>query len=187
MTSKEQIIRAPSSPLLFRGRPLDALRVLLDTSSLMDPAFISFFANALMALVVDGRPKVVVPARVLEELRRHQHGVDQLRHDAARRALAWLDATRARGWITVLGEKDDPFAGSLFQAVITRYHTRFDFCLVSQDRALAGDVLRIATARSVATSHRLAAFRVARDGGVDRWRLTPENEAVHGNPLTSGV
>ena len=147
--------------------PSRELRVLLDTSSLMHPRARQALLDHLNPAVAPSGIAMVVPAAVEGELERHarRHGEPAA---AARAGLALVMEGRKHGRIEVFGEAGDTFPDNLFQATILRFCQKYDFCVVTQDRDLALDVLQLASRRSV-KSRAIEAVRVTDDGGIEAW------------------
>ncbi len=151
------------------------LRVLLDTSSLMDDSIEEFLGTFLVPLVRASDQRLVVPHRVMQECKKHATSTDPERSRKGHRAAALVEKMVAEQLADVFGEPDEFFADNVIQAVVMRFCEKYHFCLVTQDRALATDTLRIASRPSVKLNRAIFALRVGEGAALDRWEIDPNS------------
>jgi rRNA-processing protein FCF1 len=155
------------------------LRVLVDTSSWMHPLVEQVLEHHFVPLLNQVGQKFVVPQQVVEELRKHLNApVLSTKHEA-RRALDLIERLQAMGLADIFGGSEETFADNVVQLVMVRFCEKYRFCLLTQDRALATDALRLGKRRSIERAKEITAFRVGDQGSLDRWELPgPQGDAV---------
>jgi len=132
----------PSGALHLPGEKRE-LRVLVDTSSLMHEHADAMLERFFVPLVLETGQKLVVPVQVVDEVRRHLSASDPELRQKAERADELLGRYRAMGLADVFGGVEKTFADNVIQIVIMRFCEKYHFCLITQDRALAADTLRL--------------------------------------------
>jgi hypothetical protein len=155
--------------------PIRDLRVLIDTCSLMKaceqfgPAAMDFFKKHLSDAVRESGAAVIVPREVGRELERNKDRLPNERtRQAAADALALVADLCRDGLFQIRGEVGDSFPDNLFQQIIIQHCERHAFCLITEDRALAADVLDLAQRRSVSRARPIAVVRIGR-ANLERW------------------
>lgn len=151
------------------------LRVLVDTSSWMHEHADTMLERFFIPVVLETGQKLVVPVQVVEEVQRHLEAADPVLRGKAERADDLLRRYRAMGLADFFGGSEKTFTDNVIQMVITRFCEKYHFCLVTQDRALAADTLRLGHRASVSRSKSIIAVRVGQRGGLDRWELDPSH------------
>jgi len=170
MSSKRHSVtrHATTGWTLDGAAPFDAkTRIFIDTCSLMQEG-IGVFLDGLRPLLRRHGLKLIAPVGVVRELNRL--GEDGERREAAQRGVDALRRLEAEGLVDVRGEASDPFPDNLFQSLFTRYRTRYRLFLVTEDRGLVSDILRLNEAASVARIVGVHAVSVTREG-VRPWVL----------------
>ncbi|XYI02976.1 hypothetical protein ACMHYB_25765 [Sorangium sp. So ce1128] len=159
------------------GSSID-LRVLVDTSSWMHPLAEDLLTRSFVPLLNQTGQKFIVPIQVVEELRRHTGARDPALQRKACGAEDVVARFRAMGLVDIFGGSEDTFADNVFQLVMVRFCEKYRFCLITQDRDLAADALRLEQRRSINRAKEILAFRIGDQGSLDRWVLHSRQGAV---------
>lgn len=123
-------------------------KIMIDTCSLMHDKCALFVEKLLPALRKHGK-KVVVPAKVIAELKKHQKNKkDPFRAAAAVQGLALCMKLRQAECLSIRGADRDNFADNTFFVAISGYRYKYSILLITQDRKLGQDVLRLNEMRS---------------------------------------
>ena len=155
----------PPQPPLGVGR--DEVRVFLDTSSLMFEAAPAFFEGWVVPLAAQPGVRFVVTGQTLVELDKHLHSTNAAKRQRAESARALLERyRRGPAILEVFGDANDPFVDNLIQARVTEFCLRYACCVVTQDWALAEDVLHIGQRKSVRRTKPISVVRIGRDGAA---------------------
>jgi hypothetical protein len=146
------------------------LRILLDTSSLLHDRSEAALERFFVPVVHATGQKLIVPLKVQEEIRKHTRSPSADLRAKAVRADDLVGRFRALGVVDLFSDGEQTFADNVMQLVIVRFCERYHFCLLTQDRDLATDVLRLGERRSVRAKS-VMACRLGDDGGLDEWYL----------------
>lgn len=152
--------------------------MLLDTSSLLHDAAEATLKSFFVPLVEETGQRLVVPLRVHDEVRKHLASSDAALRAKAERAADLIARYRALNLIDLFSDGEATFADNVIQFVVVRHCERYHFCVLTQDRDLATDVLRLGTRRSVARAKSVIALRVGDDGGLDEWYARDRSDAA---------
>lgn len=158
------------------------LRVFVDTSALMEPGAERSFEGLAPELKRHGL-KAIVPQRVIDELKK----MTGARAALAAEGLRILERLQQGGVLDIKGENDDGYVDNLFQAVFVRFRLKYSLLLITQDGALAQDVLSLNDANAVQRIRGIFAARVA-GGGLQAWapgeadRARPGGRPQNGSP-----
>ena len=126
-------------------------KVFIDTCSLMNnnQKPVDEVFSAISKLSRKYHNKLVVPDKVIQELKRHLKGDDARAAAKAKSALMIL--TRYDGCFDVFGdERERKFADIVFLKVFQAYHEEFNRALITQDYNLSVDILGLKDQKSVA-------------------------------------
>lgn len=158
-------------------RPKDDLRILIDTSSWMHEHVESVIEHFFVPIVQESGRKLVVPVKVIEEINKHVTSKNPEVRRQAERAAAVVKRLRQRDVLDFFAGSEATFTDNVIQMVVVRFAEKYHFCLLTQDRALAADTLRMERRKSV-RSKSVVAFRVGERGGLDVWELDARNETA---------
>ena len=132
---------------------------------------------------------VVVPARVYDELKKFAKG--QKGPELKLRSQHVLDLMLPRvdnQNIEVVGDSNDPFADSIMLSAALKFVTERDLTFITQDRALAKDLMAICQFESInRTLHQLNVKRIDKDGSLGAHRNStsrPNAKASTSNTAT---
>ena len=150
-------------------------RVLIDTSVFMDSnpqrrgGLKALFTRCVSRIEEHRDHRIVIPADVVEELRRQSRKVDPDRSEAIRRtgpALEFIEDAERRNWVrTDIGhvERSKIYADSVFEVIFERYADKYDLCLLINDITPLLHVRLLAQA----STKRLVAGALTSDGLVE--------------------
>lgn len=123
-------------------------KIMIDTCSLMHDKCSLMVEKLLPALCKHGK-KVVVPAKVIAELKKHQKNTaDPFRAAAAVQGLSLCMKLKQAECLSIRGADRDNFADNTFFVAISGYRYKYSILLITQDRKLGQDVLRLNEMRS---------------------------------------
>lgn len=141
--------------------------IMIDTCSLMHSQCGAVMDRMLPALERQGK-KVVIPLRVIDELRKHQNA----RHDpgkarAANEGMRICRRLQKAGCLSVRGNEGDDFADNVFFVVLSDYRYRYHMLLITQDRNLTTDVLQL-NRQQATQGYPVEVMRIDRHGRLQR-------------------
>lgn len=144
-------------------------RIIIDTCSFMRRDAGEFFGTILLPAMKKAGTRIVVPKKVIDEVTKHIAANDEERRKAALHADGVISNFQREGAADIFGDDDDPFADQTILYVVQKYRTKLDFLVITQDRALAQELL--AVRRSVAVrSHRDLSIARIEGNGLVSWR-----------------
>lgn len=118
-------------------------KIMIDTCSLMHDKCGLLIDQLLPALRRHGK-KLIVPAKVVAELKKHQKDTsDPFRAASAEQGLALCVRLRQADCLSIRGADRDNFADNTFFVAIGSYRYKYSILLITQDRKLGQDVLRL--------------------------------------------
>lgn len=142
-------------------------KILIDTCSLMHDKCADVIGQMIPAMEKHGK-KLLVPEKVIAELNKHHRcRTDPGKAAAADRALGLCRLLKARGCLSVRGESRDNFADNTFYVALSQYRTKYHMLLITQDRGLTRDVLKLNEVRSV-KGYPIEVMYVNAGGGLSR-------------------
>jgi serine/threonine protein kinase len=140
----------------------DRFKIFVDTCSLLDPKASSFWVHVI-PLLRKYQSAIIVPLRVIDEIRKHKSASDKDLADAAVEVEKNLIVLKNEGFIEIRGEKSDKFADNVFLTVFTKFRQEYNLLLITQDRNLALDILNLNNIKSV-NGKRVLACKINRYG-----------------------
>ena len=147
-------------------------KVFIDTCSLLSE-YADVFWEHLIPVLVEEKSNVIVPLRVYEEVEKYANDAELCQKKApdnpnlnrcARHAKERIIKLQADGLIRVLGDKNDNFADNVFQTVFTQYRMKYNLILITQDRNLASDIMRISESKAVTVNTKILVRRINKHG-----------------------
>lgn len=147
-------------------------KIFIDTCSLLSEPAESFWEH-IIPILIDEKKDIVVPFRVYEEVEKFATDVEYCKrkasdnpglNQAAKRAKERIIKLQAEGLVRVMGDKNDNFADNVFQTVFTQYRMKYNLILITQDKKLTADILRISESESVRVSTKTLVRRINKHG-----------------------
>jgi len=169
-----------------------SVRVLVDTSSLMQPDAERAFETYWVPWVKKHGIRLAVPHKVIQEIERHRKARGTSREGIERRQAAdaaheLLTRMESRGIVEVYGGSEESFADNVLQMVIVRFRIKYHLWLLTQDRALVADVLKLSNAQSVQTSKTIRCLRIGTGGCLQRWNQRPDGSVWYSPALAEAA
>ena len=146
-------------------------KIFVDSCSLLHRHAEHFFYNILPDLLKLHKNKIIVPERVRLEVEHLKSEKDPGTSASAGRGALIIHTYREQRLADVRGEDSDPFADNLFIQVFTKFRKRYNLLLITQDRNLAEDILRLKDLKSVSSDKSIRAFRLDNHGQLSEWFL----------------
>lgn len=134
----------------------------------------TFWDAVLPSLTAVG--EVIVTARNYEELSRLSRvSSDKDRPMLAQRCahvLKLLHPLIESGSVSIVGDKNDPFADAILLSAALKFRTQKNLLFITQDRALASDLVALAGFASVRPrGFEMKVRRLGSDGDIEAWRF----------------
>ena len=81
-------------------------------------------------------------------------------------------------FVSIVGDTNDPFADATLLSVALKFRTQKNMLFITQDRALASDLIAISNFKSVRPGrHQMKVRRLDRDGGIEKWQFRDNKPA----------
>lgn len=147
-------------------------KVFIDTCSLLSEFADSFWEH-IIPVLTEEKSNVIVPLRVYEEVAKYADNPELCQKKApdnpnfnrtARHAKHRIIKLQSEGLVRVLGDKNDNFADNVFQTVFTQYRMKYNLILITQDKNLADDIMRISESKAVTVNTRILVRRINKHG-----------------------
>lgn len=146
-------------------------RILIDTCSLLDENADRFWEHMVPLLQAEGK-HIAVPVCVLEEADKFARDRNACQrksdpeglHRRARKAVYGINKLLEAGLVELYSDPDDKHADNVMLSVLTKKRLDHNLMLITQDKALAQDMLRRTLDASVVTNCRLRVARINRYG-----------------------
>jgi serine/threonine protein kinase/rRNA-processing protein FCF1 len=123
-------------------------KVFIDTCSLLEPQAPLFWKHSI-PLLKQYQTKVIIPLRVLDEIKKHKSTPDTNLAHAAVAAEEQIDRLYKDRLVDIRGEASDKFADNVFLTIFTKFRQEHNMLLITQDRDLALDINRLNEISSV--------------------------------------
>ena len=144
-------------------------KVFVDTCSFMHPEAPGFFYKQLAPILLRYEQRLIISQKVKIEIEKLQKSKEQETADSARCAAEIMRYYSEHKLIDVRGERGDPFADNVFYYVFSKFRTRYDLALLTQDKGLAMDILTLRSSQAVRSSKKLLVLRLDRKGKLSEW------------------
>ena len=118
-----------------------------------------FFIDTLLPILKNINHKINVPFEVIEEIKKKE----KIIKTRTSNALKILNLLKRANCLEVYQGKNYPFTDNIFITILFRYMTKYNMCLITQDRNLADDVDTIKEFRSIDTNKLIHAYMVGFD------------------------
>lgn len=147
-------------------------KIFIDTCSLLSEYAESFWEH-IIPILTNEKASMIVPLRVYEEVEKYANDLELCKKKAAdnpglnlaaKRAKARIIKLQTEGLVRVLGDENDNFADNVFQTVFTQYRMKYNLILITQDKNLATDILRISESKAVTVSTKILVRRINKHG-----------------------
>lgn len=122
-----------------------------------------FFFDTLIPQLKKSNQKINIPIEVVGEIEKHIDSLDKKRSIRCRNALKILGELQTQNCIDIYQGENYPFTDNIFITILFRYMTKYNMCLITQDRNLADDVDTIKEFRSINTNRNITAYMIGFD------------------------
>lgn len=120
-----------------------------------------FFINILKKTMKNIDKKVSIPIEVIHEIEKAEKSInDKKRSFKGRNALKILNSYKADDMLDVFQGENYPFTDNIFITIMFRFMTKYNICLITQDRALSRDVVKIKQFESIKTYKKIDAYLI---------------------------
>lgn len=116
--------------------------IMIDTCSLMESGC-DIMLKKMIPFLKQYKKKVVIPRRVIDELRRHYNGSEIRKRTAAYNGLKLCRKLQNEGCVTFRGNENDNFADNTFCVIFQMLRDQYHLVLITQDRNLSYDILQL--------------------------------------------
>jgi rRNA-processing protein FCF1 len=155
-------------------------KIFIDTCSLLYEGADLFWKN-IVPILEREQVKIIVPLRVIEEVQKIK--TDQSKELATRERATNVEKTleflKSAKLIEIRGEPSDKFADNVFNTVFTKFRTDYNLLLITQDRDLGVDILKLNESKSV-RGKKISVQRITHYGFLGKIEPKP-GEGVSGN------
>lgn len=165
-------------------------KVFIDTCSLIHEKYPQL-ENLLFTVLQKAGAKLIVPLRVVDELKRFEADTNHGRSKAAVYALQSLARHQRKGLISLKGEESDNFTDNVFLCQFAKFRLHDNLALITQDVALAHDLRALNGAQSQ-TGNLISAYRITQygtlgrnDGDIVMQQMARSGASPQGAPLVS--
>lgn len=147
-------------------------KIFIDTCSLLSEFAESFWEH-ITPILKEAKTDIIVPLRVYQEVDKFasdpqlclkKDPENQNLNRLAKTAKGRIIKLQSEGLIRVLGDESDNFADNVFQTVFTQYRMKYNLVLITQDKNLCNDIMRISESKAVTVSTKIAVRRINKYG-----------------------
>ena len=150
----------------------------IDTCSLLHENSEEFFFKELPNTLIANSKTVIIPDKVIEEVKRLQNYRSEKICKDANRAAMIVNNYLKHKIVDVRGESNDPFADNVFQYVFTKFRTKHNLALLTQDVALAKDITNLKKTTSIKSNYEIEAFKLTRNGKIIKWDFWEKKSGI---------
>lgn len=127
----------------------DGYKIFIDTCSLLEDS-VNIFWQSIIPYLHQYSSKIIIPLRCIEELQKHQKDISNpnLANDALN-SLKVIKQLLAAEYVEIRGESTDNFADNVFIVVFTKFRMTEKLLLITQDRDLSEDILKLNESKAV--------------------------------------
>lgn len=171
-------------------------KVFIDTCSILSIHADKFWDN-IIPILKEEHKDIIVPYRVYQEVNKFASDPDLCArkspnepelYNLAQKAKINLFKLYNEGLVRVLGDKNDNFADNVFQTVFTQYRMKYNMFLITQDKNLADDILRISQSKAVTVNNLIGVRRINKYGFLSiHDSEKPDDKKKYNNSIVSSL
>lgn len=161
-------------------------KVFIDTCSLLAPKY-SQLETVLFPIIKEMGNKLIIAERVIGELKDIKADSNHKRCEQAHQILKNIDKHNREGLISIQGEKSDNFPDNVFLTVFAKFRLQHHLALITQDVALAHDLLKLNDSKSQ-DGKEISVFRITsygtlgkNDGDLEKQQAARSGEGRQGD------
>lgn len=160
-------------------------KIFIDTCSLLEDGINIFWQN-IIPYLHQYNSKIIIPLRCIEELQKHQkNNSDRDLSEKALNSLKIINQLLKAGYVEIRGENTDNFADNVFTVVFTKFRMTKKLLLITQDRDLAEDILKLNDSKAVTHAYPIHVKKINKYGFFSniypKGNKPTERKEVHGN------
>ena len=165
-------IKTEQNAKSFLAHMVDKYKIFIDSCSLLSEYADSFWEH-IIPMLKEKNSFVVVPFRVYEEVAKYADNPALYKEKApdnpdfnktAINVKKKIIKLANEKLVRVFGDKNDNFADNVFQTVFTQYRMKYDMLLITQDKNLSEDIMRITESKSVMVNKKILVKKINRYG-----------------------
>jgi len=156
-------------------------KVFIDTCSLLHPQAENIFYKTFPPILVQNDIKLILPHRVVNEIEKLRKHKSQSTRNYAIKAFKILGEYSQKSLIDIRGEPEDPFADNVFHYVFSKFRTKHNLCLLTQDVKLSKNIAAIGDMESVKSSYEIMVLKITNHGEMIEWDHSKKPDRVSEN------
>lgn len=143
-------------------------KIFIDTCSLLSIRANKFWEHITPILKAQNA-SVIVPYRVYEEVEKYADNLELCKKKVpndpnfnltAKKAKKKILSLYEQGLVKIFGDKTDNFADNVFQTVFTKFRMKYNLLLITQDKDLASDIMKISESKSVMANNKILVRKI---------------------------
>lgn len=169
-------------------------KIFMDTCTILqNPHHVDLWLGAQESLLKAYGQKINIPLRVIEEIKKHSLNEEKYAlAQNAKEAYRILGRWQWQGLIEICGDSRDNFADNAFLVAFTQLRIQNNLLLITQDKKLALDILRLNDTKSVHGKDVDVLFMnpkgvLQRMDGLDRWHTRDNGNAQGENAKAAAM
>lgn len=136
-------IKVPESVDEFLDQLIMEHVLMIDTCSIMHDGC-DLFIESICPLLKKYKKKIIIPQKVIEELKKHQNSKnDSSKVALAEKGLQLCQKLREENCLSIRGGQYDNFADNVFFVHFSNLRFRYNMVLITQDYKLSKDILQL--------------------------------------------
>lgn len=135
-------------------------KLLLDITSITHKSAKGFLSGFFAEFLKKHSNKLVIPYRLVEDLRKMEAGEEQTKSIKSKKALQLLKSLVREKCAEIVGDKNDPHLNDLFCKLSIDLTYKYDLCLITQNRALVKSIFKLRQDVGVNGKKEFKAFRI---------------------------
>ncbi|MGP1457697.1 MAG: PIN domain-containing protein [Treponema sp.] len=149
-------------------------KVFMDTCSILQTD--NLFWEHIYPLLNKYKKNIIIPQKCIEELNKLKLSSEAKLSENAKKKILLLEELRTKKIIEIRGEKNDNFADNVFQSVFTKFRLQHNLLLITQDKKLAKDILRLNEIESQKSQYKIVVNQINKYGYLSNTIFTGKIE-----------
>lgn len=147
--------------------------IFIDTCSLLTKEADAFWKH-IEPILIEENKYIIVPFRVYQEVEKFANNLKLCQkkqgesgnelNSLAKNSKKKILELHKKGLIQIFGEKSDNFADNVFETQFTRLRMKYSLMLITQDRNLTDDMLRISESKAITVNNKTLVRRINKHG-----------------------
>lgn len=160
-------------------------KIFIDACSLLSDRA-DIFWTRMVPILEREKKSMIIPLRVYQEVKKYaddpvrcQRKSDPNLNQRAKDALKSISTLQKAGLVNIYGDEHDNFADNVFQTVFTQFRLKYNLMLITEDYALASDIITIEKSKSVKTKNRILVERINKDGYLSLFYINDKQSSIY--------